>query len=65
MFHLGLISGYKITVLSKESQVEVIVIVGDKDLSLSGDSNTNGVIGNTFTADLAQIYTIVVEYLKE
>lgn len=53
----------KLPVLSEYGQVEVVVIVGDEDFAGRVDAHANGIIGETFAANLPQEDAFVAKYL--
>jgi len=61
VLHLALKGRDEETILGEDSQVEVVVIVGDGDLSLGVDANSDGIVGDAFSPDLSEEVPIVVE----
>ena len=51
--------------MREDGEIEVVVIVGDENLSVGVDADSDGVVGNPFPADLTQELTFVVENLKK
>lgn len=61
VFHLALQRRDQLSVLREDRQVEVVVIVGDQDLSRLVDADADGVVGDALAADLPQEHALVVE----
>ena len=49
--------------LVENGEVEVVVVVGNGDVAAGSHPDTNGEVGDAFTADLAQVVALVVEHL--
>lgn len=63
MLHLALESRNELTVLAKHGQVEVVVVVGDGDLTRGVNADTDGVVGDPFASNLPQEVPVIVEHL--
>lgn len=63
MLDLGFERRDQLSILSEDGQVEVVVVVGNQDLASRIDANTDGVVGQTFAANLTQKDTFVAEDL--
>jgi len=63
MFYLGFQSVDQLAVLSENGQVEVVMIVGNENLSVVVDSNSDGVVRYSFPSDLPKKLSFVVENL--
>ena len=53
----------QLTILAEHGQIEVVVVVGDKDLIVGVDSDADRVVGDPFAANLPNEVAIVVEDL--
>ena len=49
--------------LVEDGEVEIVVVVSNGDVAAGSHPNTNGEVGDAFTADLAQVVALVVEHL--
>lgn len=63
MFYLAFQGVQQLALLTEHAEVEVVVIVCDENLSSRVDPNTNRVIGDALSSNLAQEDTLIVEDL--
>lgn len=64
MLDLALQCGHQLPVLGEYGQIEVVVIVSDKNFASRINTNTNWIIGDAFAANLTQKDTLVAEHLN-
>jgi len=63
MLHLALQSTQQLSSLAEHGEVEVVVIVSNADLSRGSQSNTNGEVAHSFSTNLTEVISLVVEHL--
>uniref|UniRef100_A0A182TT91 Uncharacterized protein n=1 Tax=Anopheles melas TaxID=34690 RepID=A0A182TT91_9DIPT len=63
VLHLTLHGRYQLPVLCEDGQVEVVMIVRDKDFATGINTYANRVVGDTLATDLPQELALVVEHL--
>ena len=63
MLHFRLERRYQLTVLREDRQVEVVVVVGNEDLSSRVNTDSDRVVGESLASDLAKEHSFVAEYL--
>ena len=49
--------------LVEDCEVEVVVVISNGDVAAGSHPNTDGEVGDTFAANLAQVVALVVEHL--
>ena len=50
---------------SEDGEIEVVVIVSDDDVSRSGDTDSDGIVGHSLSSDLTDELSLVREHLNE
>ena len=61
--YLGLQSINELSILRENGEIEVVVVVGDKDFSVGIDADADGIVGDALPTHLAQELALVIENL--
>ena len=56
-------SSIRETNLVEHSEIEVVMVVSNSDVSAGSHSDTNGEVGDALTPNLSQVVALVVEHL--
>ena len=53
---------HQLAVLGKDSQIEVVVVVGDENFSRRVDPHADGIIGDPLASDLTKVLPLVIKH---